>query len=144
MVGSYLGRAMQKSIRLGPTLIGSVLGSIFAILVMPFIEAAINYLTPFQMGPSLAGIITVLGILAGSFAGFRLSFLVMLSTQAFVSAYSVVRGVSLILGGFPNELLIIKDLFGLQSQDGAGLQPDLPFLLYLTTIAALSVLSLRF
>lgn len=46
-VGSYLGRAMQKSIRLGPTLIGSVLGAIFAILLMPFLEAAINYLTPF-------------------------------------------------------------------------------------------------
>jgi len=46
-IGSYLGRAMQKSIRLGPTLIGSVLGSIFAILLMPFLEAAINYLTPF-------------------------------------------------------------------------------------------------
>jgi len=79
-IGSYLGKAMQKSIRLGPTLIGSVLGAIFAILLMPFIETAINFLTPFQMGTSLAGIITILGILAGSYAGFRLSFLVMLST----------------------------------------------------------------
>jgi len=32
------------------------------------------------MGPTLAGIITVFGILVGSYAGFRLSFLVMLST----------------------------------------------------------------
>jgi len=70
------------------------------------------------MGPTLGGIITVFGILVGSYAGFRLSFLVMLSTQAFVSAYSVVRGISLIVGGFPNELLIIKDFFGLQTSDG--------------------------
>ncbi len=73
------------------------------------------------MGPTLAGLITILGILAGSYAGFRLSFLVMLSTQAFVSAYSLIRGISLIIGGFPNELLIIKDLFGFSSPDGAGL-----------------------
>jgi hypothetical protein len=88
---------------------------------MPFVEAVINYLTPFQMGPTLAGVITVLGILFGTYAGFRLSFLVMLSTQAFFSAYSLVRGVSLILGGFPSEMLIIKDLFGFTSPEGADL-----------------------
>ena len=92
------------------------------------------------MGPTLAGIITIFGILSGSYAGFRLSFLVMLSTQAFVSAYALVRGVSLILGGYPNELLIIRDLFGFSD----GFQPDLNFMLYLTAIACLSVISLRF
>ena len=92
------------------------------------------------MGPTIAGIITIFGILSGSYAGFRLSFLVMLSTQAFVSAYAVVRGVSLIIGGYPNELLIIRDLFGFSD----GFQPDLYFMLYFTAIACLSYISLRF
>jgi hypothetical protein len=92
------------------------------------------------MGSTLAAIITILGILFGSYAGFRLSFLVMLSTQAFVSAYSIVRGVSLILGGFPNELLIIRDLFGFTD----SFQPDFYFMLYIMAIAILSAVSLRF
>jgi hypothetical protein len=61
-----------------------------------------------------------------------------------MSAYLVVRGISLNLGGFPNEILILKDIFGLTSHDEAQLVPDLPFLLYAFAIFALTVFSLRF
>lgn len=34
-----------------------------------------------------------------------------------MSAYLIVRGISLVVGGFPNELLIVKDMFDLQDED---------------------------
>jgi hypothetical protein len=57
------------------------------------------------------------GAIFGAYLGFRLAYIILISTQAFISAYLVVRGLSLNLGGYPNEILIIKDLFGVTTSE---------------------------
>jgi hypothetical protein len=80
VLGSWIGNAMQKSIRIGPTIIGSCLGAILSVLLMPVLEGIIDYFTPFEFGMTMSVIVVSVGIFFGALAGFRLSFLVMLST----------------------------------------------------------------
>lgn len=52
------------------------------------------------------------------------------------------RGISLVLGGFPDEIAILKDMFDLQEPD-EQVRPDLPFLLYGFSIVVLTVMSFK-
>ncbi len=47
---------------------------------MPVLEGIIDYFTPFEFGTTMSILVVSLGVIFGALAGFRLSFLVMLST----------------------------------------------------------------
>jgi len=46
------------------------------------------------------------------------------------------------VGGFPDEIMVLKDMFDLLDPD-QQLKPDLPFLLYGLSIVALTVMSFK-
>ena len=46
------------------------------------------------------------------------------------------------MGGFPDEIAILKDMFDLQEPD-EQVRPDLPFLLYSFSIVVLAIMSFK-
>ena len=56
---------------------------------------------------------TVIGIAVGAYVGFNYAFVFILAVQCFVSAYLMVRGLSLWINyGFPNEAKLIEHAYG--------------------------------
>lgn len=112
-----IGTIFRRSLRLGPIIVGTGLGVAFVLMTLPFVEIAIQLFTDFDIGVWISSISISIGGIFGAYIGFRLAYVILIATQAFLSAYMIVRGVSFVAGGFPNELLILKDLFGLTASD---------------------------
>lgn len=107
------GKLFRKSLRLGPIFVGIGLGICLILMSMPFLEWTIQLFVNFDFEFWISTILILAGAIFGAYLGYRLAYIILVSTQAFISAYLIVRGISLNLGGFPNEILIIKDLFGI-------------------------------
>jgi len=43
--------------------------------------------------------------------GFRFTYLSLFSSIAFIASYSIVRGCAIFMGGFPNEMGLLVELF---------------------------------
>ena len=122
---------------------GTSLGISITLAMLPFVEMAINYLHEgFDVGLWLSSLTCTLGALLGAYLGYRLAFVILIASQAFLSAYLFVRGISLVVGGFPDEIAILKDMFDLQEPD-EQVRPDLPFLLYGFSIVVLAMMSFK-
>jgi hypothetical protein len=98
-----IGKLFRSSVRLGPIVIGIILGACTILILLPFLEMTIAFITPFDIGFWLSFFLVLFGCCFGLYLGYRLAFVITISTQAFMSSYLIVRGVSLNLGGFPNE-----------------------------------------
>lgn len=99
-----IGKLFKNSVRLGPIIIGIILGACSILIMLPFLETTIAFITPFDIGFWLSFILVLFGCCFGLYLGYRLAFVITISTQAFISSYLIVRGISLNIGGFPNEL----------------------------------------
>lgn len=69
--------------------------------------------------------------------GYRLSFVIAILFMAFVSSYCIVRGVSLIVGGFPSELEVAADFY----DDHIELDYSGSFIWYLCSLVVLTIIS---
>lgn len=82
--------------------------------MLPFVEMAINYLHEgFDVGLWFSSFTCTFSALLGAYLGYRLAFVILIASQSFLSAYLFVRGISLVVGGFPDEIAILKDMFDL-------------------------------
>jgi hypothetical protein len=113
LIAYYIGLLFRKGLKLGPLIAGISMGVVLVMLTLPLFEWIIGCELPLWLNM----IFVTVGSLFGAYVGVRLAFVILIFTQAFVSAYLVVRGVSLNLGGFPNEVGVIKDMFGLDTQE---------------------------
>ena len=90
-----VGHIVRSSLRIGPILVGTSLGVAITLGTLPFVEMAIGYFHEFDVGLWLTSLLCILGALLGAYLGYRLAFVILIASQAFLSAYLVVRGISL-------------------------------------------------
>lgn len=127
----------KKFIRFGPTVIGCGAGyltTIYTILILNGVASV------FQARDAAAWIgedgqvaWALLGIGVGGWIGYNYAFVFILCVQCFVSAYLVVRGVSLWINyGFPNEAKLIQSAYA--NEEGPQVQIPAMFYLYVSCI----------
>ena len=101
--GLYVGRYVKKSPIISLGLIGSCCGVFCAFLLYTLVLGKLSTRSTWLLWLSLYG-----GAILGSKLAFRFSIIVPLT--AVVGAYSLTRGISLFIGGFPSEFEMIGQI----------------------------------
>lgn len=118
LIAAFVARWLFKRfLKFGPTVIG--MGAGYFVTIYSIIS--INGVASLFQAKNAEGIIgenaqilsTVIGIAVGAYVGFNYAFVFILAVQCFVSAYLMVRGLSLWVNyGFPNEAKLIEHAYG--------------------------------
>jgi hypothetical protein len=118
LVSTWVSRWLfTRFIKFAPTVIGCAAGymaTLYAILVVNGVCSVFQTRNAVAVVGETGQIAwAICGIIVGGWIGFNFAFVFILCMQCFVSAYLIVRGVSLWVNyGFPNEASLIDNTYG--------------------------------
>ena len=127
IIGLFLGFILQKMLHIGAAIIGAIGGFFIGVAIY-------NLLFFFAKSSLLLTTLSVLGSVVMAFLSLRHYDNIVIFGTSFVGAYSFTRGVSLFIGNFPNEYLLIQ-----QIATGQMETVKTEFYLYLFTFVVLFV-----
>ena len=78
--GYVCGGLFKQYLRLGPMIVGTVLGYVFTLMSMAILQTILYYFWSYDLGSVESTIISVIGTVLGTFCGYRLSFLILIAT----------------------------------------------------------------
>jgi hypothetical protein len=120
-VGAVIGYFMTKMIKVGVSIIGCWTGVLMAVLLDSFISSFLH------LGFVLYLLIVIFVVLFGWLAYRYFNYVLIFSTSI-IGSYFFIRGISLIFGGYPNEVDLLDNF-----------EVEWPFYLYVTTMIILSL-----
>ena len=103
VIGVFVGFILQKMLNIGAAILGAVGGFFVGV-------AAYNLLFFWAKSEFLLTSMSIIGCIIMAFLSFRHYDNIVIFGTAFVGSYSFVRGLSLFMGNFPNEIQFFKDL----------------------------------
>lgn len=118
LIAAFVARWLfKKFIKFAPTLIGMAAGYMVTIYSILSINGVCSLFQPKNaegvIGENAQIMSTLIGIIVGAYVGYNYAFIFILAVQCFVSAYLLVRGLSLWINyGFPNEAKLIEHAYG--------------------------------
>jgi hypothetical protein len=135
----------RKFIKFAPTVIGCGAGYMVSIYTVLSVN---GFCSVFQtrnaasvIGEEGQVMWALCGVIIGGWVGYNYSFLFILLVQCFVSAYLMVRGLSLWINyGFPNEAKLIEHAYG----DEKGPPIELPTMFYIYMLMILALWGMSF
>lgn len=113
--GSFAtGLVYKKFIKVGPIIFASTMGVIGVAFTIQLLSSFLRFFSIIEgdvVGPIVGFLISLSGAFLGFYLGNRFTYIFLFASVAFLSAYSLVRGVSLIFGGFVPEIDLLVGLF---------------------------------
>jgi len=103
-VGLAAGWFVKKTARIAKTVLGCAGGFMASVLLYGLL------LAQFAQSAILVFLIMLAGTVAGGFLVYKFEKNILIQLTAFVGAYSIIRGLGLILGGYISEFSIMGDL----------------------------------
>jgi len=100
ILGSIAGYLLQKLVRIGVAALGAWAGVIISLLIHEAFMYALHQQWLFWL------MIVGFGLVFGGISFWKYKLVLMFAT-AFIGSYMMTRGVSLYLGGYPNEFTLI-------------------------------------
>ena len=129
MIGFFVGFIMMRMLKIGAAILGATGG---AFLGMALYQLAFFFFPNFI----LTVVFAVIFGLAGAILSFKYFDGIVILGTAFVGAYSIIRGASLIFGNYPNEIEMFKLL-----ADGNTEAIPYQFLIYMGAFMVLFIAS---
>jgi hypothetical protein len=134
VMGLLLGFIAVKANKFGLFIIGALLGVILALLLYNAI------LFKIQSNPAELVLLITLGVLGVGFGVLALVFYkhVIIIATSLIGSYCFVRSLSLVIGGFPNEIQLIQQV---QTQD-YNFATHWPFYIYMNVVFLLTLFTI--
>jgi len=134
VMGLLLGFIAVKANKFGLFIIGALLGVILSLLLYNAI------LFKIQTNPAELVLLITLGVLGIGFGVLALVFYkhVIIVATSLIGSYCFVRSLSLVIGGFPNEIQLIKQI---QTQD-YNFATHWPFYIYMNVVFLLTLFTI--